>query len=75
MTSGTWKNKIGFGNTEGNFGVNNELRIIIFPLPKLSEGKEVTLKASDAIDCNTLQQFVEDGHKYDRAVREYCWEW
>ena len=48
---------IGFGNTEGNFGANNELRIIIFPLPKLSDGKMVTLKASDAIDCYTLQQF------------------
>ena len=48
---------IGYGNTEGNFGANNELRIIIFPLPKLSAGKEVHLKASDALDCYTLQQF------------------
>ena len=48
---------IGYGNTEGNFGVNNELRIIIFPLPKLSEGKEVSLKANEALDCYTLQQF------------------
>ena len=48
---------IGFGNTQNNNAPDNELRIIIFPLPKLSEGKEVHLKASDAIDCYTLQQF------------------
>ena len=48
---------IGFGNTKNNDAQDNELRIIIFPLPKLSDGKEVHLKASDAIDCYTLQQF------------------
>ena len=48
---------IGFGNTKNNNAPDNELRIIIFPLPKLSDGKMVTLKASDAIDCYTLQQF------------------
>lgn len=48
---------IGFGNTKNNNAPDNELRFIIFPLPKLKEGKMVTLKASDAIDCYTLQQF------------------
>ena len=48
---------IGFGNTKGNHAKDNELRIIIFPLPKLSDGEMVYLKASDAIDCYTLQQF------------------
>ena len=48
---------IGFGNTKYNNAPYNELRIIIFPLPKLKDGKMITLKASDAIDCYTLQQF------------------
>ena len=56
---------IGFGNTKNNNAPDNELRIIIFPLPKLSDGKMVTLKASDAIDCYTLQQF---DNRYPRQV-------
>ena len=56
---------IGFGNTKNNNAPDNELRIIVFPLPKLSEGKTVSLKAEDAIECYTLQQYDD---RYPRQV-------
>lgn len=57
---------IGFGNTKSNKDPNNELRIIIFPLPRLERGKEVHLRSSDAIECYTIQQ--HDGRYPARVV-------
>ncbi len=46
---------IGLGNSISNDDGRNCFRIIIFPLPKLSDGREVVLKATDAEACYLIQ--------------------
>ena len=54
------KRLIGFGNTLQGDDANNRFRIIVFPLPKLSEGKEVHLKPADALENYVLQDYTQD---------------
>ena len=46
---------IGFGNTRSNTAEDNRYRIMVFPLPHLSDGKVVHLTAADAIENYFIQ--------------------
>ena len=48
---------IGFGNTKSNTEPGNRLRIIVFRLPKLSEGEIVHLNPEKALENYTLQDY------------------
>lgn len=41
---------IGYGNTVSNYGYNNQIRIVTFNLPTLSQGATVTLTNADIIE-------------------------
>lgn len=49
---------IGYGNTVNNDAPDNRHAVIIFRLPKLSEGRDVTLRREQAIDFF----YIEDSH-------------
>ena len=55
------KNKrlIGFGNTLKGEDANNRFRVIVFPLPKLADGKEIHLRPEDAIENYLLQDYTQ----------------
>lgn len=46
---------IGYGNTVENMGRGNKWRTIIFPMPKLSDGKIVHLNPKDALENYCIQ--------------------
>ena len=46
---------IGFGNTIANTAEGNRYRIMVFSIPHLSDGKEVHLRAADAIENYFIQ--------------------
>ena len=46
---------IGFGNTRSNMDENNRYRIMVFPLPHLSDGEVVHLTANDALENYFIQ--------------------
>lgn len=46
---------IGFGNTIANTADGNRYRIMVFSIPHLSDGKEVHLRAADAIENYFIQ--------------------
>lgn len=46
---------IGFGNTLSNNNPDNRFRVIIFHLPKINEGKDVHLRATEAVDNYLFQ--------------------
>ncbi len=46
---------IGYGNTKENLAEGNRWRIIVFPLPALSQGAEVHLNPADALDNYCIQ--------------------
>lgn len=48
---------IGYGNTIGGTKPNNKMRVIVFRLPKLSEGPYVLLKEEDALETYCLQDY------------------
>ncbi len=50
------KHLIGYGNTVSNSSPENRHRVIVFPLPKLSDGETVVLKAEDAVENYTIEE-------------------
>lgn len=48
---------IGFGNTIQNYDPKNQLRITVFKLPKLKDGKAVVLKEADIIETYVIQDY------------------
>ncbi|MBQ6161658.1 MAG: hypothetical protein IJK21_03300 [Prevotella sp.] len=51
---------IGYGNTIENLAPGNRFRIITFRLPRLSDGKVVTLTNSDIIENYTIQDYTSE---------------
>ena len=51
---------IGYGNTIENLAPGNRFRIITFRLPRLSDGKLVTLTNSDIIENYTIQDYTSE---------------
>lgn len=51
---------IGYGNTISNYGYNNQIRIVTFNLPSLSQGSSVTLTNDDIIENYILSDEDSD---------------
>lgn len=51
------KRLIGFGNTIHNTDPNNNFRIMVFKLPKLKDGKTITLKQEDILENYLIQDY------------------
>ena len=51
---------IGYGNTIENLAPGNRFRIITFPMPRLSDGREVILTTRDMLENYTIQDYTSE---------------